>query len=441
MDKKDLTAGAVGKQLIVYALPMITTSLFQSLYSIVDIMITGHYVGDTGVSAINNAGLIINLMTQIAIGFTMGGNVLISQYFGAKKKQEQGRATWTLLLSSMLGGILFFAFLFFLARPMLQLLKAPSLAEAEQYLRVGAIGMLFVFGYNGISSLLRALGNSKTPMYFVIISTLLNIGLDFFLVAGLDMGVYGAALATVIAQIVSCLLALIYICRYSREYLILREYFGFDGKMAVKIAKLGFPMALQWTVASISWLGVAFLINQYGVVVSAGNGISNKIKDFCQLFISAVASAGATMAAQNLGAGLHERAKQVMWYCMRINIGIALVMILFNQLFAPNLVGLFIEDPATIAAGAQNLRIEIIAQLFYAGFLTFNVLAIGCGDTLFVLGNSFLNCIVVRLILAFLLEAFFGITGVYVACMIAPFVSVPVGYAYYRSGKWKRKCD
>lgn len=438
MKKQNLTQGSVSKSLIKYAVPMITTSLFQSVYCIVDIMIAGHYIGGHGISAINNASLILNLMTQIAIGFTVGGNILIGQYFGARNKDEQGRSVWTLFLMSTIGGIIFGISIFLIAHNLLVTLGAPALKDATLYLQICALAMPFIFEYNAISAILRAMGNSKVTMYSIVVSSCLNVVLDFLFVAILHTGILGAAFGTVISQGVAFLIAFLYLRKHRKEYMFEKEDMCISIEKVRLIVKLGFPIALQWTIASISWLGVAFFINKYGVDVSAGNGISNKIKDFCQLFISAVVSAGATMVAQNLGAGKYERGRKIMWVCMKLNLAISTVLIVFAEVLAPTLVAMFTSEQAVIQSAVFNLRIEIIAQWFYAGFLTFNVLATGSGDTVFVMVNSFLNCIVVRLVLAFVLGHFLGASGVYLACMIAPLSSVPVGYWYYKSEKWKK---
>ena len=180
------------------------------------------------------------------------------------------------------------------------------------------------------------------------------------------------------------------------------------------------------------------LINKYGVDVSAGNGASNKIKDLCQLFITATTSASATMVAQNIGAGEYGRAEKVMKTCMKMTVLIAVSTIAVIEVFAPQFVKIFTPDAVVAGYAVNNLRIEIVAQIFYAGFMTYNVLATGCGDTTFVMGNSFLNCVIVRLILAVVLQHRLGLNGIYIACMVAPSISVPVGFAFYKSGKWKK---
>ena len=436
---RDLTQGSVTKQLIRYSLPLVTTSLLQSLYSIADYIVAGFFINSAGQSAINNATLIMNLMTQIAIGLTLGGNILIGQYFGNREDEPRKQSAGSLVTMSLIVGAICAALLTLLSRPLLMLLQAPALAEATTYMQICAIGLFPIFGYNALSALLRAVGNSKVPLYFIIASTATNVVLDVLFVAGFEMGVAGAALATLLSQFVSFFAALMF-CLKHREHLgLTRRYLRPRADRIRAIAKLGLPTAFQWAIASVSWLVVAYLINGYDLVVySAANGVSNKIKDFCQLFISAMTGAASTMVAQNLGAGLYDRARSIMKTCMKITLGMAAVLILISELLAPVLVSFFTPDPEVQHWAAINLRIEIIGQLFYAGFFTYNTLATGCGDTMFVMWNSFVNCIIFRLVLAILFNQIWGIYGVFIACAIAPASSVPIGWFYCRKGYWKK---
>ena len=435
----DLTQGGVTKQLIRYALSLVTTSLLQSLYSIVDYIVAGYYISSAGQSAINNASLIMNLMTQIAIGLTLGGNILIGQYFGSHDDEPRKQSAGSLLTLSVGVGLVCTALFTIFSRQLLILLKAPALDEATAYMRICSIGLLPIFGYNALSALLRAVGNSKMPLYFIIASTSTNVVLDLLFVAWLGMGVQGAALATLISQFVSFLAALIF-CLIHRDHLGLSpKYLRPRAGRVRSILRLGLPTAFQWAIASVSWLVVAYLINGYGLVVySAANGVSNKIKDFCQLFLSAMTGAASTMVAQNLGAGLYDRARDVMRTCMKITLLMSTVLIAVSELFAPFLVAVFTPDPEVQHWAVINLRIEIIGQWFYAGFFTYNTLATGCGDTMFVMWNSFVNCIVFRLVLAIIFNQIWGIYGVFIACAIAPASSVPIGWFYCRKGYWKK---
>ncbi len=437
---RDLTRGSVAKQLVRYALPLVTTSLLQSLYSIADYIVAGYCIDSASQSAINNSSLVMNLMTQIAIGLTLGGNILIGQYFGSHEDEPRKQSAGSLFTLSMAVGVACAALFALFSRQLLVLLRAPALEEATAYLRICSVGLLPIFGYNALSSLLRAVGNSKMPLYFIAASTSVNVVLDLILVAGLGMGVEGAALATLAAQCVSFLAALSF-CLAHREHLgLTHQYLRPRGERVRSILRLGLPTAFQWAIASVSWLAVAYLINGYDLVAySAANGVSNKIKDFCQLFISAMTGAASTMVAQNLGAELYDRAREVMRTCMKITLLMATALILLSELFAPYLAAIFTPDPEVQRWAAVNLRIEIIGQWFYAGFFTYNTLAAGCGDTMFVMWNSFVNCIIFRLLLAILFNSLFGIYGVFIACAIAPASSVPIGWFYCRKGYWKKK--
>lgn len=437
--ENNLTKGNVVKQLVRYALPLVTTSLLQALYNIVDSIVVGQFVGAAALSGINNAGVIMNMITQIIIAFTIGGNVLISQYFGSKEEEHRKMTSGTLFTFCMIAGIVVSVALFVLARPILIALGAPALEEAVDYLSICSLGIFFIFGYNALSAILRAVGNSTKPLHFIIISTVVNIVLDLLFVAVLGWGIKGAAFATLVAQIISFLAALFF-CLKKKKFLGLgRKFLRVSRDKILKICKFGFPLALQWSIAGISWLAVAFLINKYDVACSAGNGISAKIKDLCQLFISAMASGAATMIAQNLGARLYDRAYEILKICIRISLVMAVILIVIAQLFAPQMVSIFTNDPETHMWAVRNLRIEIFAQIFYAVFLTYNSLATGSGHTIFVMLNSFVNCILVRLILAVILERFLGVTGVFIACAIAPLSSVPIGWWFARSGRWKNE--
>ncbi len=434
----DLTQGSVRGRLVKYSLPLIASNVLQSAYSMADMIIAGNFIGSAGISSITNSSQVMVFVTQVVIGLTTGGNVLIGQYFGSKKYEDCRRATVTLFTFSLLMGLGLAAAVFFLAGPVLRLLDAPDYAGALSYLKICALGFIFICGYNGMSAAIRAVGNSRQPFVCIAASTCVNVILDLVFVGAMDMGVGGAAAATVIAQGVSFGISFVFILKNPQLFGVSLRRMFIRGEELKRILRLGLPCAVQMSVAGISWLSVTSIVNSYGVHVSAGNGVSIKIKDFCQTFITAMANGASAMIAQNLGAKQYGRAKDVMYTAMRITVLMAVCMIGIVEVFAPQLVGLFTSDPEDAAAAILNLRIEIIGQVFYASFLIYHSLALGAGHTVFVLISSFTNCILVRLILAFTLNHFFGILGLYIACMAAPASSVPLGWLYTRSGRWRR---
>lgn len=434
----NLTRGSVPRQLIRYAVPVVTTSLLQAVYSIVDILVVSKMLGSAGVSGVNNASQFMLILTQIAIGLSNGGNILVGQYFGAGQKEERERTTGTFFTLFLLLGVGFSVFAAAIARPFMTFMGAPSLEDAVSYLSVSAWGVVFIYLYNAQASVLRAVGNSKAPLYCILTSTVVNIVLDLLFVGPLGMGTGGAALATAIAQGISALTAFLYLLRHRDIFSWERSLLRLDGEKVKHIFRIGVPCAVQMTVAGISWLVVTYLINDYGVVWSAGNGFSVKIKDFSMMFITALTTASSSMIAQNLGAREYERAKDTMYCAMRMAIGMAVALIVLLEFTAPALLGLFTDEAEVIAAGALNLRIEIIGQVFYATFLVYHALMLGAGDTWWVFLSSFANCIVARVVLATVFEAIWGIHGVFIACAIAPAVSIPVGMIYTQSGRWRK---
>ncbi len=433
----DLTHGSVRSQLIRYAVPIMTTSLLQAIYGIVDMLVVSRLIGQDGTSAVNNANQISFLITNVAIGLSNGGSVLVGQYFGSGDRENRERTIGTFMTIFAITGAAAALLFFLLAGQITTWLRAPAYDVTYAYLSISAWGFFAVFFYNMLASTLRAVGNSRTPLYCVLVSTLLNIALDVLFVGPLGMGTAGAALATIIAQYISALLALGYM-------LLHRDIFSFrpyllkpDGEKSRLIFKVGVPCAIQWTVASISWLAVTWLINGYGVTYSAASGINSKIRDFSHVFILAMSTGTSAMIAQTLGARKYDRAKEVMYTAMRLALLLAAVSIAVSAIFARQLAGLFTDDPEVIKYTALNLRIEMISELWYAVFLIYHSLMTGAGHTKLVLFSSFCNCILVRVPLAILLNALFGVVGVYAACAIAPIVSIPIGMIYTKRGAWR----
>lgn len=433
----DLTQGVIWKNLIIYAGPVVLSSLLQSAYSITDLIVAGWFIGKDGISAINNAGQVMTILTQIIMGITIGGNILMGQYFGSRQHDQRKQTDRTLFSFSLLAGVGMLGVVFLLSRPILLALHAPALDQAQAYLQVCAFGLPAIFGYNAMAAMLRSVGDSKQPFYCVAVTAGCNIVLDCLFMGAFQWGVEGAALATVLAQWASFLFCSVYVQRH-------KGLFGLERRLSIqrdklgKMLKLGIPSAIQMTVVGLSWLAMTFLINHYGVEASAASGICAKIKDVSLMFTLALYTAATTMVAQCLGARKFDRASRVVHVAMRFSLGVTAVLILLIQLLAPQILAIFHPDQVTMDIALENLRIEILGQIFYASFMVYNALPMGAGHTLFALGSSLLNCIVVRVVLALILDRYFGLTGIFWACAIAPASSVPLGYIYEHRGKWRR---
>lgn len=434
----DLTEGPIWEKLILYAAPVVLSSLLQSAYSIADLVIAGWFIGKSGISAINNASQVMLILTQIIMGITTGGNILMGQYFGSRDRENRVKTNVTLFSFSLLAGAIMTVVLFLLSRGILTALQAPALDQAEAYLKICVLGVIPIFGYNALAAALRSVGNSKQPFYCVAVTAGCNVVLDCLFMGGFHWGVQGAALATVLSQLASFVFCLIYVLRQKETFGIGREKLYLRRDKLVQMLKLGIPCAIQMTVVGLSWLAMTFLINHYGVEASAASGICAKVKDVTLMFTLAVYTAATTMVAQCLGARKFDRASRAVHIAMRLSIGVTAVLIVLVELFAPQILSLFHPDPATMEIAVQNLRIEIVGQIFYASFMVYNALPMGAGHTMFSLASSLLNCIVVRVVLALILNHTMGLVGIFLACAIAPASSVPLGYIYERTGVWRK---
>ncbi|MBQ3105404.1 MAG: MATE family efflux transporter [Lachnospiraceae bacterium] len=439
--KKSINNQGLFKELIRYTLPLVAANLLQSFYSLTDFLLTGMFVGDAGLSAVSNGSQVMVLYTGIIIGLSNGGNVMIGQYTGAGRKKECSACTGTFLTLFLGIGVLSALGLWYYADPIVTMMKAPVRDMSAAYLLYCAPGALAIAGYNAAAATLRGVGDSKRPLFCVTASVALNIFLDWLLMGPLEMGVVGAAIATAVSQYVSFGAALLCL-GFGKEDRLLPERSDFFPRRnhVSSIMKIGFPCAVQMTVASVSWLSVTVLLNRYGMIVSAAYGASARIKDVVQTVTAAISMAATAMIAQALGAGKHDKALKIMYLAMYLAVGFAAVNILLAEVFAPTLVGLFSDGPEMISAGVENLRIEIIGQLFYAVFMIYHSMMTGAGHTKMVLFSSFVNCILVRAVLAGALSSIpvLGATGVYLACMIAPASSIPIGAAYIRRGRWRK---
>ena len=435
----DLTKGVIWKQLVRFSAPLVFSSLLQSFYGIADTIVAGQLIGPNALSAANNSSTIMIFVTYIILGLCTGGGILIGQYFGAGEREKCKQAITTFFTFTMALGIALAAILLILARSLLVFLRAPVLDDATSYLRICAVGAIFIAGYNAANSTMRSVGNSRAPLICVIISCILNIVLDLVFAGPLGMGVAGLALATVCAQGVSFVMALYIILKGRELYgLKLTKLYIRAGDLRTTL-RLGIPVCVQLTVANISWFAALYLLNGYEVFVSAGNGVSMKIRDFCMLFIYSMANGASAMVAQNIGAGEYERVRKAIFCAMRIALCVSASIIIAVEFLAPQLVAIFTSEPNTATIAVRNLRIEIFSQVLYSILLMYHSLGLGSGHTVYVLVSSFINSIVVRIPLIFLLNHYIGLNGIYIGCMIAPVASIPFGIWYERSNRWRKK--
>ena len=433
----DLSTGDIHRQLLRFSLPILATSLLQALYATADIAIVGFYLGSAGVSAISNASQITHMVTLMSVGLSHGGNVLVGQTFSGRNRLSLVRtASIFSALFLLLGTILAPPSICF-SRTIVELLNSPAPIETQVYLSFCSIGFPFVLSYNASAAILRALGNSRFPLICIALAAVINLGLDVLFVGPLNMGVYGAALATAFAQGVSAVSALIYLS-FRCQVLSLRQMcFPSSWRTALKILRLGIPGVVSMLMVSLSWAVVTWQVNGYGTDASAGFGIAAKIRDLFHLMISTLGIGTLSFIAQNLGARQYDRAHTVMKAAMRLALLLASITIVVSWLLGPKLIALFAQDITVQTIAICDLRIEVFAELFYAIVLIYQSMMNGAGHTAIAVMNSLTSCIFCRIPLAILFEQVWALDGIFLACAIAPAAAIPVGVLYIRSGRWR----
>ena len=344
----DLTQGSIYKTLIVFAVPIILTNLIQQLYSMVDLMVIGQFVGSVGTVGISTGGEIADLVTPVAMGFSTAGQIYIAQLIGARNERRAKKTIGT-LLGFMLGvsALLMLAAIVF-SLPILHTLNCPgeALSQARAYMIITALGYPFVFGYNAVCGILRGMGESKRPLYFISVAAVINIGLDIFFVAVLGMQADGTAIATTLSQVGSFVASFRYLWknREKFEFELSKEFFWPDAKILETIVVLGVPQVVRSLLVRFSLLWINANINSYGLTVSATNSIGNKIQKFSDVFNSGVDTASAAMIGQNLGANKKERAGKVCWATLSLGLGFACIIAVVLLFFPQDVYRIFTTD-------------------------------------------------------------------------------------------------
>ncbi len=442
--RQDLTSGSVSKQLMKFAIPFLLSNLLQAFYSVADMIIVGRLCGTHGITGVNIGSQINILVTGAALGLAVGGTVLIAQYGGAKKFDEQRKTIGTLFTLYMILAVIFTVVMLLLGTTLLDVLKTPQVAytEAENYYNICMAGLIFMFAYNVISAILRGMGDSKRPLYFVLIATVVNIIGDIILVGPFQMGAAGAAYATIGAQAFSVVLSLVYLFKNHFFSGYKKNDFKIDKEKAKMLLKIGLPSSVQQVVISFSFLTLTALVNSLpnADIASACQGIGGKVNSFAVLPALAMSSAVSSMAGQNIGAGETERAKKTMLTGMGIAFGITIFVFALVQLFPQQIISLFDTNPDVIAVGKEYLRFIALDYLFVPFVFCMNGLAIGAGYTNFALFNACFSSILVRVPFAYIMVNLtsMGFNGVGIATGLASVASMIVGAIYVASGKWKK---
>lgn len=441
--KHDMIKGSPAKSLFFFALPMVLGNIFQQIYNITDSLIVGNFVGEKALAAVGASFSVTMLFVCIAIGAGIGSSVVISQLFGARRYGETKTAVYTSVITVAAISIVLMFIGVAINKTILRLMGTPSdiYAEAVEYLQIYFYGMLFVFVYNNVSSAFNALGDSRTPLYFLIFSSILNIGLDIWFVAGFGMGVAGAAWATIIAQALAAALALGVLLYKLSKMESEGEVRIFDIKILKSIFKIALPSIIQQSVVSVGMLFVQVVVNRFGSSVVAGYTAATKIDSIAIVPMLGVGNAMSTFTAQNIGAKQPERIKAGYRaaLCMVGVMGVAIAVAMIG--FGKQLVGMFMDSEssaAAIAAGAEYISVTACFYLVFGFMNVTNGILRGSGAIMaFVLSS--IGSLGIRVAVAFGFANMLSEMAVWISAPIGWVAAFIFAFAYYKTGKWKEK--
>lgn len=430
------------KALVKFSIPMIIGNFFQQAYTIVDSAIVGHYNGETALAAVGASYALTTIFIFIALGGGIGASVIISQHFGARRFAQMKTATYTALLTFLGLSVLLAGFGLLFSRPIMSSLNTPkdALGIAVVYLNIYFYGLPFLFMYNILSSLFNALGKSRIPLYFLIFSSLLNVVLDWYMVAILDMGVPGAAYATFIAQGLSAILSFIVFLKEISQY---KE--KANGVFSIvelgHMTRIAIPSILQQSTVSIGMMLVQSVVNGFGTQALAGFSAAIRIENLCLVPLASFGNALSSYTAQNIGADKKDRVPQG-YRAANIMVGITAVLIcVVLELFHTQIIGMFLDaspSPETVATGENYLKFVGFFFCWVGLKMAVDGVLRGAGDVkMFTIAN--IVNLSIRVLLSWFGAPVWGIQMVWYAVPMGWFANFVISYCEYRTGRWRTK--
>ncbi|MGM0665823.1 MAG: MATE family efflux transporter [Bacteroidota bacterium] len=438
---KDMTKGKEGRLILQFALPMLAGSLFQQFYNIVDSIIVGNFIGKEALAAVGASFPVIFVLISMIIGLGSGITVVISQYFGAKDYASVRKAIDTMYIGMFFASILITAIGLIFSEDIFRLLNLPEevMPMALDYLNIYLLGMVTFFIFNGTSAILRGMGDSKTPLYFLIISTLTNVGLDLLFVIVFKMGVKGVALATVLAQTGALVTAIIYLNNYHKIIDIKLRGLVFDRKIFSQSMRIGLPTGFQHSFVALGSMAIMGVVNTFGTNVIAAYSVAARLDVIAIIPAMIMAQALATFVGQNLGANKSERVRtgllSTILLTSIVTIATTAVVVFFGDIF----MDAFTDDQAVIDIGSEYLTIVSLFYLVFAFMFTFNGVMRGAGDTVIPMIITLISLWLIRIPFAVILSDRLGETGIWWSFPVSWGAGLIMSFAYYLTGRWKRK--
>lgn len=438
---KDMTKGNPMQLLIQFSLPLLVGNIFQQLYNMVDSIIVGNFVGANALGAIGTTNSLNFFFFSLVAGLSVGIGIIVAQYFGfgdeEKVKDAIGNSIWIITVCSVIMAIIGFV----TARPILVLLDTDQviLNDAVAYLKVVSIGIVCVGFYNGVSGILRALGDSKTPLIFLIVASVLNVILDLIFVLSFGWGVVGAGVATAFSQLISALACIIYAYKSNTYFKLKKKNIKLNGSIIKKSCKLGIPVALQNSLIAFSLIVLQKVVNGYGATFTTAFTVVSRIETLVQQPFMSLGAAVSTYTGQNIGAGLKDRVRKGFNSATLVSSIFSLAVGVVFWIFAPSIASIFGKDADVIRIGANGLRITCCFYIFLGLIYTTRNVLNGAGDAMFSLFTGIVECIGrVGFAYPMTLIPFMGKYGVFYATGLTWFLNGMFSLIRYKRGKWQK---
>ncbi|MBS2211463.1 MATE family efflux transporter [Carboxylicivirga mesophila] len=438
---KDLTIGNEAKLIFKFALPMVFGNLLQQLYHLVDSIIVGNYLGKEALAALGASSPIFYALIAFVIGIGSGATIIISQYFGAKNLDKVKRAIDTTYIFLFVASIIITSIGIFFSEEIFRLLHVEEkvIPLATEYFNVFMIGMIAFFGFSGTSSILRGLGDSMTPLYFMVIATFVNIALDIIFIVVFNWGISGVAYATVIAQAGAFISGAIYLNKKHQIISFNVFKFRFDKELFLQSIRIGLPTGFQQTFVALGIMALIRIVNNFDTDVLAAFSVASRIDALAAMPALNLASALSAFVGQNLGAQRVDRIKKGLRATLFMAWGMSLIVMLSVIFFGEHMMSAFTKDQSVIDHGANYL---VIVSSFYMIFSTMFVMhgvLRGAGDTLIPMFITLFSLWVIRIPFALVLSKHFGVNGIWWAIPIGWSMGLIGSLFYYLSGRWKYK--
>lgn len=422
---------------------MLLGNVFQQFYNLVDSIIVGKYIGKGALAAVGTSMPITFLLISLFIGITMGFTIIVSQYFGAKDMVRVKKAINTLYIFIFITSIVMSVVGIMLSGWIFRLIGMdPSIIpQAKLFLNIFLAGLVFLFGYNGTSAILRGLGDSKTPLYFLIGSVVLNIILDIIFVPILGWGVWSVAVATVISEGAAFIAQIIYLNRYHKVINFSFAELKFDPEIFKKGIKIGLPTGLQQTFVAAGMVALYGIVNRFGIDANAAYSAAGRIDNFAAMPAMSFSMALSTFVGQNLGANKPGRVIAGLRSTLAMTAIVSLAVSFVTVLFGKYLMRLFTNDPVVIELGRGYLAVIGSFYILFSTMFVLNGVLRGAGDTLIPMFISLFSLWLIRIPVAYFLSAYpsIGIYGVYWSIPIGWFFGATLSFIYFLTGRWKKK--